>query len=94
MTETLLTLVLAFALGFGTARVFHWTYSERTRLRVSALALLPLMLLFAVFLAFFKGTPEGDDWIWLGVGLVYFWPWYLAWSLGGIIEALIRRRAR
>ena len=95
MIETLVTLLLAFALGFGIARVFHWTYAERRRLRVSVLALIPPALLFAVFLVFFDGAPVGEDWIWLGVGFVYFWPWYLAWSLGGFTEAMLRwRKAR
>lgn len=94
MTELLASLALAFALGFGIAWVLRWRFTEARTSRVSVLALIPPVLLFAVFLVFFKGRPVGEDWLWLGVGLVYFWPWYLAWSLGAGTEALIRTLRR
>jgi hypothetical protein len=63
-------------------------------LRLAAIGLLPPGLLFAVFIAFFDFAPIGDDWIWLGVGIVYFAPWYCAWCVGAGVEALLRRRFR
>lgn len=94
MLETLAKLVLAFAMGFGVSTVFRLIFAKPARMRALALVLVPPALLFAVFLVFFDGAPIGEDWIWLGVGFVYFWPWYLAWTMGYGVEVLRWKMSR
>ncbi len=92
MTEIIATLTLAFALGLAAARFLIWMLGSARGLRAAILASVPPSLLIVVFLVFFDGTPQGEDWFWLGVGFAYFWPWYIAWGLGSLTEALIRLR--
>jgi hypothetical protein len=91
MSETLLTLALALSAGFAGALLLSLALKGRPWMQAAILAGLPPALLFAVFFVFFEGTPEGEDWFWLSVGLVYFWPWYLAWGAGCLLHALARR---
>ncbi|MEM8724504.1 MAG: hypothetical protein AAGE86_03185 [Pseudomonadota bacterium] len=67
---------------------------NRMKTRAAILFLIPPALLLAVFLAFFEGAPVDEDWLWLGIGLVYFWPWYLTWLVGWIVARLIGARLR
>ena len=85
MPENLPTYALAAALGFAIASLLYGFMTERKWLRFAILALLPLLALFGVFLFYFDGAPMGEDWLWLAIGLVYFWPWYLSWCVGWVL---------
>ncbi|QUL38310.1 hypothetical protein [Erythrobacter sp. JK5] len=86
------SLLIAGAAGFAVTHLLGWLAPAAGRVRAVVLALIPPALLFAVFLAFFEGSPVGEDWLWLGIGVVYFWPWYLSWCLGCAGEWLVRNR--
>jgi len=90
MIEFIGTFALAFVLGFALSRILRWLIPIRGYARMAIHVLIPPGVLFGVFLVFFEGAPIGEDWIWLGVGFVYFWPWYLAWGVGGIVEKFAR----
>ncbi|MEO0463773.1 MAG: hypothetical protein AAF127_11625 [Pseudomonadota bacterium] len=98
MIETIGLYALAALLGFLAARGLSFVHPKARwggrGLRAALLLLTPLAALFAVFLVFTKGNPRGDEWIWLGVGVAYFWPWYLAWLTGCSLDSLLRRFAR
>lgn len=90
MAEVITTLTLAFALGFGLAKALYWIISPRRRVRLVTLLAIPPSLLLTVFLIFFKGAPEGEDWIWFFIGFSYFGPWYFAWLAGAGSEKTLR----
>ncbi|WP_298467618.1 hypothetical protein [uncultured Erythrobacter sp.] len=92
--EIVASYFLASVLGLAAASLLYWLIPARMKIRAAILVLIPPGLLFAVFLAFFDGAPVDEDWLWLGIGLVYFWPWYLAWLVGWIVARLIRARLR
>jgi hypothetical protein len=83
-------MALAFGLGFVIALVMQRLAPGARRRRVSVLVLLPPVLLLGVFLMFTRGAPQADEWIWMGVGLAFFWPWYLAFVGGGLVEKTVR----
>lgn len=92
MTENVfLTLSLAFVLGFGLSKLLHWVMRGAQRTRVAVVLLLPPFVLLCVFLVFTKGVPFSDEWIWMGIGIVYFAPWYTAWVAGWLAEWLLRK---
>ncbi|MGB3469734.1 MAG: hypothetical protein WBA51_02805 [Erythrobacter sp.] len=91
MVEIIGSYALASLLGFGTIKLLRRLIPYARFGRIALFAALPLALLFAAFLAFFEGNPVGEDWVWLGVGLVYFWPWYLAWWFGWLVDLVIGR---
>ncbi len=90
--EIVASYLLAGALGLTVASLLYWLMPRRTKLRLAILVLIPPGILFAFFLVFFEGAPVDDDWLWLGIGLVYFWPWYLAWLVGCLAARLIMTR--
>lgn len=94
MANMAMTMALAFGLGFVIAFAMRRLMPARSRMRIGVLVLLPLMALLGVFLVFTRGIPHADEWIWMGVGLAYFWPWHLAFVSGGLAEILLRRAAR
>jgi len=91
MNEIIGSYVLAGLLGFGVTRLLRRLMPGSKTMRIAIFAVLPLTLLFAAFFAFFEGNPVDEDWIWLGIGLVYFWPWYLAWWGGWLVDAIVGR---
>ncbi|MDY7099171.1 MAG: hypothetical protein SXU28_13635 [Pseudomonadota bacterium] len=90
MTHIVLTMGAAFLLGFGIAIALHYFFRRARLLRAFTIAAMPLMALLMVFLAFTRFDPESDEWIWLGVGMFQFLPWYLAWLAGWGAEKLRR----
>lgn len=94
MVEIIGSYLLTGLLGFACMKALQWIVPSAHAVRISIFVLLPLALLFAAFLAFFDGAPVGEDWVWLGIGLVYFWPWYLAWLAGWAMGALFKRMTR
>ncbi len=87
----ILILLVAALLGAATSHLaFRFFPIPRWR-RALFLLLTPFAIYFAWFLSY--GWPKQDDWPWFWTGLVFVWPFFIAWGVGCVLERVMRPSA-